>query len=100
MKITEVIIDTYDVAHCDRKSFYGKAKIIETNDAYYLRSYDTIVARVDKVTRKFTRLWSGESRTTIRHINGFLDDMNIRGGGVAWWREQEVVKQANYLALL
>lgn len=83
-------IDIYDVAHCDRKSFYGRTKIIETNEAYYLLSYQTIVCKVDKATRSFTRFWGGESATTMRHINGFLEDMGLTGGGVHWWRMQEV----------
>lgn len=93
---TEETIDIYDVAHCDRKSFYGKAKIIETSTAYYLLSYSTIVCKVDKDTHEFSRFWSGESATTTRHINGFLDDMNINGGGVAWWRKQPVIGEDTF----
>ena len=86
-------IDVYDVAHCDRKSFYGKAKIIETATAYYLLSYQTIVCKVDKDTHEFSRFWGGESTTTTRHINGFLKDMGINGGGVAWWRKQAIKEE-------
>ena len=82
-------IDIYDLRHCDRKSFYGKAKIIETAEAFYLLSYKTIVCKVDKATRSFTKFWSGESATTMRHINAFLLDMGLTGGGVKWWRDQE-----------
>ena len=84
-------IDIYDVAHCDRKSFYGKAKIIETESAFYLLSYSTIVCKVDKATRSFTRFWNGESSTTMRHINSFLRDFNMSGGGVHWWRDQAII---------
>ena len=86
-------IDIYDVAHCDRKSFYGKAKIIETATAYYLLSYQTIVCKVDKKTDEFIRFWAGESATTTRHINGFIQDVwhySSKTGGVHWWRAQEV----------
>ena len=89
-------IDIYDVAHCDRKSFYGKAKIIETESAYYLLSYQTIVCKVDKESKTFTRFWAGYSATTMRHINGFLDDMGIEGGGTAWYRKQEVQKEDSF----
>lgn len=92
----EMTIDIYDVAHCDRKSFYGKAKIIETPEAFYLQSYQTIVCKVSKEDRIFTRFWSGESATTTRHINGFLDDMGLNGGGVAWWRKQEVKEEDSF----
>ena len=91
-------IDIYDVAHCDRKSFYGKAKIIETESAFYLLSYSTIVCKVDKATRTFTRFWNGESSTTTRHINGFLADMKLSGGGVAWWRKQEIKEEDSFVA--
>lgn len=83
-------VDVYTVAHCDKKSFYGKALIIETAAAYYLQSYKTVVCKVDKETKTFTRFWDEESATTTRHINGFLADMQLSGGGLAWWRKQEV----------
>lgn len=90
-------IDIYNLKHCDRKSFYGKAKIIETNNAYYLLSYQTIVCKVDKKTRELSRFWNGESATTTRHFNAFLDDMEISGGGVAFWRKQEVKEEDSFV---
>ena len=50
-----------------RKSFYGKAKIIEVNNGYYLLSYDTIVFYADNSNaeqRQFAKLWDGYSATT------------------------------------
>jgi len=72
-----------------RKSFYGKAKVIERdNGDVELQSYDTIVARIRN--GKFERLWSGYSATTMNHINSFIDTFGINGGGKAWWTSLEV----------
>lgn len=72
-----------------RKSFYGKAKVIERdNGDIELQSYDTIVARIRN--GKFERLWSGYSATTMNHINSFIDTFGINGGGKAWWTSLEV----------
>ena len=72
-----------------RKSFYGKALIIEKDDGdIELRSYNTIVCRIRN--RKFERLWDGYSATTMNHINSFLDTFGIDGGGKSWWTSLEV----------
>lgn len=72
-----------------RKSFYGKASIIEKdNGDVELRSYDTIVARIRN--GKFERLWDSYSATTMNHINSFIDTYGISGGGKAWWTSLEV----------
>lgn len=68
----------------NRKSFYGKATVIEKNDGTIeLRSYQTIVARIRN--GKFERLWDGYSVTTMNHINSFINMFGIDGGGKAWW---------------
>lgn len=75
----------------NRKSFYGKVKVIERdNGTVELQSYNTIVARIRN--GKFERLWDDYSATTMNHINSFLDAFGISGGGKAWWMAQEVVK--------
>lgn len=62
-----------------RKSFYGKAAIIDAeNGDKLLRSYDTFVARITRAG-EFERLWSGYSRTTARHI----DEFRIQNGFTA-----------------
>ena len=54
-----------------RKSFYGKAKVIEhDNGNRQLLSYDTIVAEIDK-NGEFSLLWNGNTQTTSRHIKEF-----------------------------
>lgn len=74
----------------NRKSFYGKATIIERNNGdVELKSYDTIVARIRNGC--FQRLWDGYSMTTMNHINSFIDTYGISGGGKAWWQSLEVV---------
>jgi hypothetical protein len=74
----------------NRKSFYGKAEVIEKeNGDIELRSYNTIVARIRN--GKFERLWGGYSMTTMNHVNAFIDLFGISGGGKAWWQSLEVV---------
>ena len=87
------IIKRYELIPTNnRKSFYGKAEVIEQdNGIIELRSYNTIVARIRN--GKFERLWSGYSMTTINHINAFLDAFGINGGGKAWWNSLEVVTE-------
>ena len=60
-----------------RKSFYGKAHIIHTDRAAYLRSYDTIVASVTE-DGVLHRHWGGWSATTGRHIASFSDEFTNR----------------------
>ena len=72
-----------------RKSFYGKAKVIEKDGETLLQSYDTIVCKIDK-NGEFIRMWKGYSATTMRHVNGFLDLVGIAGGGKTWWNAQTV----------
>lgn len=53
-----------------RKSFYGKAHIIELdNGIIQLQSYDTIVGEIRN--NKYIQLWDGKSQTTTRHIKEF-----------------------------
>lgn len=69
--------NTYELfpRHDARKSFYGKAHIIETSKTIKLKSYDTIILKYNKQTKtiKFLcrDLWAF-SQTTNRHINEFL----------------------------
>lgn len=50
-----------------RKSFCGKAKVIEhDNGDICLISYSTLVARIHN--GNFEKLWDGYSATTMRHI--------------------------------
>ena len=53
-----------------RKSFYGKAHVIELdNGNIQLKSYDTIVGEI--IDGKYYQIWEGKSQTTTRHINEF-----------------------------
>ena len=52
-----------------RKSFYGKAKILECGDDKYLLSYYTIVAGI-RNGELFINGWY--SQTTARHIKEFI----------------------------
>lgn len=81
----------YDLPCLDRrKSFYGKARIKETeNGEKVLQSYNTEVCKIN-VNGQFVRMWGGYSATTMRHVNSFLSFFGIPGGGKAWWDAQEV----------
>lgn len=73
-----------------RKSFHGKAKVIEKdNGETVLQSYDTEVCKINP-NGEFVRLWDGYSSTTMRHINSFLQFFGISGGGKNWWDTQTV----------
>lgn len=84
---------SFDLPVCgsDRaKSFYGKAKVIETdNGEMILQSYNTVACKITS-SGEFVRLWSGYSVTTMRHINSFLQLFDIAGGGKAWWDAQKI----------
>ena len=55
-----------------RKSFYGKAKVIEhDNGIVSLMSYNTVVCSIDTKSKSFYRHWAGYSLTTMQHINTF-----------------------------
>lgn len=75
----------YDLPTMDnRKSFYGKAKVIEKdNGEKVLQSYNTEVCKITE-GGEFVRLWSGYSATTMRHVNSFLQFFGIAGGGKNW----------------
>lgn len=54
-----------------RKSFYGKAHVIELdNGTLQLQSYNTIVREIKN--GKYFQLWDGKSQTTTRHIKEFI----------------------------
>lgn len=60
-----------------RKSFYGKAKIIELdNGTKQLKSYNTIVGEID-ATNNYIELWTGKTQTTTRHIKSFKKFYNL-----------------------
>ena len=89
MRIYELTPGGYDRA----KSFYGKAKVIETDGETLLQSYDTTVCKIDK-SGELVRMWEGYSATTMRHINAFIEMFGIPGGGKKWWDALPVEKKA------
>ena len=61
----------------NRKSFYGKAKVVTDNGISDLISYTTKVASYNHFTNKmFVFGWF--SNTTARHINAFLEYFNFK----------------------
>ena len=87
----EYIINIYDLLPADgRKSFYGKAKVVETENYVYLLSYDTIICRTNKTggNDEFIKYWDCYSATTMRHINAFMNFIGLAGcGGKKWWEQ-------------
>ena len=71
-----------------RKSFYGKAQVIEIDGKTYLRSYDTVVCGI--VDGRFRRFWDGWSATTGRHVNEFSRQFRGKPVNKAEWDEIEV----------
>ena len=71
------IISIEKLRHCT-------AEIIETPTWYILRSYNTLVAAVDKRTNygyDFLRLVYGYTATSAQHIAKFFHDYGVRGVG-------------------
>lgn len=65
-----------------RKSFYGKAKAIETDDGNkILLSYNTQVLKIDK-SGELLKLWNGKSNTTTAHIKAFFEFYGVDFRGV------------------
>lgn len=79
----------------NQKSFYNKAVVFFENGYTFLKSYDTVVACVD-TDSNFYRLWDGYSVTTMKHINDFIYQMNIDGGGKKWWESLPVENEMNF----
>ena len=91
----------------DRKSFYGKAKVINKDGKHYLQSYNTIVAEYDPVNKKM-KVYDYYSHTTARHINAFLNHFGYPtmskaeilanknqsfsgGGGIGYWKKDDSI---------
>ena len=90
----------YDlICYDNRKSFYGKAQVIETHEGRYLKSYDTIVCFLS-FGGTFKKLWSGYSMTTMRHINSFMYYVGwTEYGGKKWWDSLETEKEYNRFSM-
>lgn len=56
-------------------SFYKKAEVLKYNNALYLKSYSTIVAKIDN-GEVIVNGWY--SQTTARHINEFLQQNGFK----------------------
>ena len=74
-----------------RKSFYGKAVVIQRDDLRILLSYGTAVGYMD-AAGNFHRTWGGWSATTSRHVKAFTLAFSPikRGIGKADWDKMPV----------
>lgn len=61
----------------NRKSFYKKAVVYQTEKYYYFQSYATLMCRLNKETKAVERLSGACSATTTRHLKAFFDDMGV-----------------------
>lgn len=83
-------VKVFDLVPTDgHKSFYGKARCIVDDGDEFLKSYETIVACVDK-HGNLHRYWNGYSATTARHLNSFLDYCGIPRISKKDWESLEV----------
>ena len=73
MKQIYDLVPVYD----GRKSFYGKAKVIEIENDVFLISYGTIVAFFNRDT-KIAKVIDTYSATTLRHIKEFLKQSGFK----------------------
>ena len=64
-------MQTYLIPSNSQKSFYNKAVVITTNAMTVLKSYNTVIAMIDKDTNKLT-IYGWYSKTTALHLNSFL----------------------------
>lgn len=55
----------------------NRALKIETPDAVYLQSYDTLILKYDKNAGVISKLWDGFSVTTLKHINIFMKEYTL-----------------------
>lgn len=55
----------------------NRALIINTEKCIYLQSYDTLILVINKYENTLTKLYSGWSATTQKHINSFLEKQDI-----------------------
>lgn len=94
----------YNLPAISQKSFYGKAKVIESNNGYWLLSYNTIVCYVGMRENRYNRkvpdtvikLWDGYSVTTMHHINDFFSYVGISIlGGKKFWENLKTNKVYN-----
>ena len=67
---------TLEAIYSTVKSHYGKAHVIHNDDTYYLRSYDTIVAEYNTVTKE-VKVFGLHSKTTKRHLTDFINQFTI-----------------------
>lgn len=75
VKMNGKVIEKLQARFDSRASFYGKAEIIEYNNILYLKSYDTIVAKIEN-GKAVVNGWY--SQTTARHINEFLKQNDFK----------------------
>lgn len=86
-------MNVYELTPMSRKSFYGKAKVIQKDGAAFLLSYDTIVAAFDG---KLHRTWDGYSATTMNHIRAFAHNFALPVPDRSTWEQMEVEKKEDF----
>lgn len=69
----------------------NRALTIETDNAIYLQSYDTIVLRIEN--GKIIKFWNEYSQTTMKHINTFLTNNGFRALSKKEWLALETEKR-------
>lgn len=88
----ETVCCTYELTPITQKSFYGKARVLETETKKYLISYDTIICSFSK-NNIFIPYWIDYSNTTMKHINSFMKLIGYRGFTKKEWLNLEYKKE-------
>ena len=81
-----------------RRSFYGKAQVLEDTDGnYWLKSYETIVAYCDRETGEVVTM-GYYSTTTSRHQKEFVSQFDRTGRTWEQVKRESVEKSENLTA--
>lgn len=79
---------TYDLgAYYDsRKSFYGKAKVMELDNSRKLFSYNTEVSKIENGNFFIREGFWNYSQTTRRHVREFAkqNDFDVKSDGILY----------------
>lgn len=89
--ISEAKVKSNELRATVQNSYYGKAKEIEYENWYFLKSYQEIVCAITPIGN-FIRFWDGYSVTTLNHVNDFRENHGMEKLNKKDWKSIEVNK--------
>lgn len=100
MSLKLVYVEQLEAIHDPRKSFYGKALVLEFSDGTkFLKSYDTLMCKIEAGELVYTpngaHSWS---YTTGRHLAEFSRQYGGNYGGKSSMADVKVMSQPDSLA--